>query len=67
MAGEPTLWDTVKSVLAAFVGVQSEANRQRDFSKGKASHFIIIGAVMTVAFVLVLYGIVQVILHFALP
>ena len=46
----PTLWQTAFSVLAAFFGVQSRSNRERDFSRGKASHFIILGLVMTVVF-----------------
>lgn len=47
----PSLWDTIKSVNAAFLGVQSSKNRERDFTKGKASHFIIVGIVMTAAFI----------------
>lgn len=57
--------DTVKSVAAAFFGVQSSANRVRDFKYGKASHFIIIGLLMTVAFVLALVAIVKLVLKFA--
>lgn len=49
----PTFLQTTFSVLAAFFGVQSRRNRERDFSRGKASHFIIIGLVMTVVFVAV--------------
>lgn len=58
----PGVLDVFKSVGAAFFGVQSEANRQRDFSKGKLHHYVLAGAVGTVVFVLVLYGIVQLIL-----
>jgi hypothetical protein len=58
----PGILDVFKSVGAAFFGVQSERNRQRDFSKGKLHHYVLAGAVATVAFVLVLYGIVQLIL-----
>lgn len=61
----PTLWETVKSVAAAFFGVQSSANRVRDFKYGKASHFIIIGLVMTVLFILTLVLLVKLVLHFA--
>jgi len=61
----PSLMDTVKSVAAAFFGVQSSANRVRDFKYGKASHFIIIGLLMTVAFVLALVAIVKLVLKFA--
>ena len=59
----PTLWDTIKSVAAAFFGVQNRANRVRDFKHGKASHFIIIGLMMTVLLVLTIVGIVKLVLH----
>lgn len=49
----PTLWQTIQSVGASFFGVQSSRNRERDFSRGKAGHFIAIGLAMTVLFVLV--------------
>lgn len=55
----PTLWETVKSVNAAFFGVQSSKNRERDFTKGKASHFIVIGILMTAVFIFVLLFIVK--------
>ena len=48
----PTLWQTVTSVAAAFFGVQSSKNRERDFKHGKAAHFIVIGLLATVVFVL---------------
>lgn len=51
--GPPSLWQTAGSVLAAFFGVQSSEARRRDFSRGKASHFIVMGLVMTVGFILV--------------
>ena len=47
-----TLWDTIKSVAASFFGVQSSKNRERDFKQGKAAHFIVVGLVATVLFVL---------------
>jgi hypothetical protein len=50
-AGAPTVWETVKSVNAAFIGVQNRKNRERDFTKGKASHFIVIGIIMTALFI----------------
>jgi hypothetical protein len=46
-----TLLHTVASVAASFFGVQSSKNRQRDFTHGKASHFIVIGLVATVVFI----------------
>jgi hypothetical protein len=58
MSQSPGIFQVVKSVLAAMFGVQSEENRERDFNHGKASHFIAVGIVLTVIFVLVLIYIV---------
>ena len=53
------------SVLSAFFGVQSNANRQRDFSSGKLSHFIIIGLILGLAFIFIVIGVVQVVMKLA--
>jgi hypothetical protein len=58
----PTLWQTIASVLAAFFGVQSSKNRQRDFTHGKAAHFIVIGVIATVAFVLTIVLVVKLVM-----
>lgn len=50
--GKQTLWQTIASVAASFFGVQSSKNRERDFTRGKASHFIAVGFVATVVFIL---------------
>ncbi|WNF44902.1 DUF2970 domain-containing protein [Pseudomonas sp. SG20056] len=60
-----TLWEMLQSVLSAALGVQSGKNRTRDFSRGKPSHFIILGVLFTVVFVLVIFGIVKLVLHLA--
>lgn len=54
----------VKSTFAAFLGVQSNANRERDFTQGKMSHFIWMGLLFGVVFVLTIIGVVQLVLHF---
>lgn len=46
------------SAIAAAFGVQSRKNRERDFSRGKISHFVVAGVVFTIVFVLVLLGVV---------
>lgn len=51
------------SVLAAALGVQSGKNRARDFTHGKASHFIALGVLFTLVFVLVLIRLVQLAMH----
>lgn len=48
---ENSFKDTAKSVAAAFLGVQSEANRRRDFAQGKLSHFIIVGILGVIIFI----------------
>jgi len=57
--------DVFKSVNAAFFGVQSGKNRERDFTRGKPSHYIIMGIIMTVVFVLVIWGVVKIALSAA--
>ena len=57
--------DLLKSVFSAFLGVQSEANRERDFKHGKMSHFIIIGLIFGLLFVVTLVTVVQIVLHLA--
>ncbi len=58
----PRLLDVFKSVGAAFIGIQSDANRRRDFSQGKLHHYVIAGAVATIAFVVILYTLVRLVL-----
>ncbi|WP_044874596.1 DUF2970 domain-containing protein [Pseudomonas sp. LFM046] len=57
--------EMLQSVLAAAFGVQSGKNRSRDFSRGKPSHFILLGVLFTAVFVVMLYGLVRLVLHFA--
>ena len=59
---ESSLKDVVGSVAAAFLGVQSNKNRERDFSKGKFSHFVIVGLIGVVLFVGALVAIVNLVL-----
>jgi len=53
------LKDTIQGVAAAFLGVQSDKNRQRDFKEGKLSDFIVVGLAAVVLFILMLIGLVQ--------
>ena len=59
-----TFWQLLKSTLSAFIGVQSNANRERDFKHGKVSHFIWMGLLFGLVFVLTLVGVVQLVLYF---
>ncbi|AQZ95582.1 hypothetical protein BVH74_12850 [Halopseudomonas phragmitis] len=57
--------DTLSSVLWAALGVHSNKARERDFTQGKPSHFIILGIAFTALFVLTIFGLVKLILHLA--
>lgn len=59
----PSLWATIQSVLAAFFGVQSRANRERDFRHGRAWQFILVGLLMTVTLIATLIAVVRVVMH----
>lgn len=56
---------TAGSVLASFIGVQSDAKRERDFTHGKASDFILIGILLTAGFVFAVLGVVMLVMNFA--
>jgi hypothetical protein len=53
------------SIIAAWFGVQTKANRERDFEQGKFHHFVIGGITFAALFVLFVVGIVKVVMHFA--
>ena len=54
--------NTFKSVAAAFFGVQSNKNREQDFTHGKLSHFIIVGIIAVLAFIASLVVIVSLVI-----
>ena len=56
------LLTTIKSVAAAFFGVQSDKNRKRDFTEGKFSHFIIAGVLGVILFIAALIAIVSMVI-----
>lgn len=53
------------SVLSSFLGVQKNATRERDFTQGRARDFILVGIVLTVVFILAVWGVVQLVMHVA--
>ena len=62
---QPTLLHVFTSVLSSFFGVQKRKNLERDFKHGKPSQFIIVGLVLTAAFVLIVWSVVQLVLSAA--
>ena len=64
---EPLLLrEIVGSVLAALLGVQSSRNHARDFARGTAGQYIVVGLIATVLIVLGVYGAVKLILRLAI-
>ena len=59
-----TLRQMFGSAISAMIGVQSKEKRERDFARGKASHFIIVGVVLTALFVLTMASVVTLVLSF---
>ena len=53
------------SIVAAWFGVQTKANRDRDFEQGKFHHFVIGGIAFAVFLVLFVIGVVKVVMYFA--
>lgn len=61
------LFEVLKSVLSSFIGVQKNATRERDFTYGRARDFILVGVMLTALFVLLVWGLVQLIVAVAMP
>lgn len=56
------IWSTIKSVASAFLGVQSNKNRKRDFNEGKFIHFAIVGLIAVILFIGALITVVSLVL-----
>ena len=61
----PGFVDVIKSVLASFFGVQSSKKREQDFTYGKPMHYILVGLLATVLFILTIWSVVSLVLHLA--
>jgi len=49
---EPGFANAVKSAASAAFGVQSQSNRERDFTTGKPAHFLAAGLLLTLVFII---------------
>jgi len=61
----PSLWQMICSAFAAMFGVQSEHNRQRDFSSGVTWHWLVTGLAVSAAFILFVIVLVRLALALA--
>jgi uncharacterized membrane protein len=55
----PGIFNVLLSVLAAMIGIQNDKNRERDFEKGRASNYIVVGIIVVAIFVFTLISIVN--------
>lgn len=60
---KPSFWQVVFSILAAALGVNSESNRERDFSASSPWPFIVGGVIFGVMFVVGIALIVKLVLE----
>lgn len=61
----PSLLDVLGSVLASMFGVQSNRRREQDFVHGKPSQYIVIGLLVTLVFILAVWGVVNLVMKLA--
>lgn len=59
---KPGFWSIVLSTMAAAIGVQSNKNRERDFSQGSPLPFIVAGIIFTVLFILTVITVVNLVI-----
>ena len=59
----PTLLQVLFSVLAAMFGVQSQRQREFDFSHGRIRDYAFVGAVLTIGFIVLIIFLVKLVLH----
>lgn len=56
---EPGLWDVMKSVLWAMLGVQKRKNYERDFQHGKPWQYIVVGLLFVFVFIMTIVTVVK--------
>lgn len=60
-----SFFQLLKSTWAAFIGVQSNENRERDFKHGKLSSFVAIGLLSALLFIGLIIAVVQIVIYVA--
>lgn len=66
-AQSPSFISVLGSVLASMFGVQSNRKREQDFTHGKPSQYILVGLLVTVVFILTIWGVVKLVMKLAAP
>ncbi|MGV6827346.1 MAG: DUF2970 domain-containing protein [bacterium] len=60
-------WTVLRSVLASFIGVQSSKQHEEDFKQGKATPYIVVGLLVTIGFILAVWGVVKLVMSVVQP
>ena len=55
MEEKASTWQVIKSVLASFVGIQSEKNLKRDAENNIAGRFFVVGIILAIVIHAILY------------
>ena len=61
----PSFLGVLGSVLASMFGVQSSRRHEADFTRGKPIHYILVGLLVTVVFILTVWGVVKLVVGLA--
>ena len=61
----PSFLSVLGSVLASMFGVQSSRRHETDFTRGKPIHYILVGLLVTVVFILTVWGVVKLVVGLA--
>jgi hypothetical protein len=61
----PSFLGVLWSVMASMFGVQSTRRREADFTRGKPIHYILVGLLVTVVFIMTVWGVVKLVLSLA--
>jgi hypothetical protein len=64
-AKKPSILQILGSCLAAVFGVQTDKNRERDFTQGSLKDFVVVYAILVICMVAAMVGFVKLVLHFA--
>ena len=59
---KPSIFQVIGSVVAAAFGVQSSANRERDFTGNSAKPYILAGIVFTILLIVAIISVVRLVL-----
>lgn len=61
----PSFLSVLGSVLASMFGVQSSRRHETDFTHGKPIHYIMVGLLVTLVFILTVWGVVKLVISLA--